>query len=51
MLVIPGAGDTLATLSMQYQLVLASTRTRAEISAFLSKSNLPREAISHVLGR
>lgn len=51
MLAIPGAGDTLATLSMQYQLVLASTRPRAEISAFLSKSNLPREAISHVLGR
>ena len=47
----PGVGDTLATLSMQYGLALVSTRNRREISAFLSKSNLPREAITVVLGR
>ena len=47
----PNVGDTLATLSMQYNLALVSTRNRREISAFLSKSNLPREAITVVLGR
>ncbi len=48
---MPGAGDTLSTLAMQYPIVLASTRNRPDILAFLSKSNLPREAIVHVLGR
>ncbi len=48
---MPGAGDTLSTLAMQYPIVLASTRNRPEVLAFLSKSNLPREAFAHVLGR
>lgn len=47
----PGIGDTLASLSMQYSLALVSTRSRREILAFLSKSNLPRESLSVVLGR
>lgn len=46
-----GVGDTLATLSMQYGLALVSTRNRREISTFLTKAHLPREALTVVLGR
>lgn len=47
----PCIGDTLSALSMQYGLAIVSTRSRSEISAFLSKANLPREAISVIMGR